>query len=123
MGWLDRHLAGLAGFRWMRPLVVGVVHGLAGSAAVALLVVAAIPDPAWAVFYLLMFGLGTIVGMTLITAVIAVPIAVAGTGSGRLGSALRISSGIISLAFGLFLVYRIGVIDGLLSVRPAWTPR
>ena len=57
----------------MRPLVVGVVHGLAGSAAVALLVLTTIRNPRWGVWYLLVFGLGTMVGMTLMTAAIALP--------------------------------------------------
>jgi high-affinity nickel-transport protein len=50
-----------------RPFLVGVVHGLAGSAAAALLIVPLIDDPRWAALYLLTFGLGTIVGMTIIT--------------------------------------------------------
>ena len=44
-----------------------VVHGLAGSAAITLLVLAAIPDSSWAISYLLVFGLGTIAGMMVIT--------------------------------------------------------
>lgn len=44
---LDSRLGGLALCHWMRPLVVGIVHGLAGSAAVALLVLAALRDPTW----------------------------------------------------------------------------
>ncbi len=55
-----------------RPLV-GVVHGLAGSAAAALLIVPLIDDPGWAALYLLTFGLGTIVGMTIITLSIVAP--------------------------------------------------
>ena len=62
----------------MRPLIVGVVHGLAGSAAVALLVLATIGNTAWSIVYLLVFGVGTIVGMMLITAGIAWPSAYAG---------------------------------------------
>src|SRR5882724_10260095 len=50
-----------------RPLVVGIVHGLAGSAAVALLVMTTIRDPRWQIAYLLIFGLGTVAGMMLIT--------------------------------------------------------
>src|SRR5437868_4616039 len=45
---LDRRLGSLALYRWLRPLLVGVVHGLAGSAAVALLVLTAVRDPGWA---------------------------------------------------------------------------
>ena len=55
----------------VRPLVIGIVHGLAGSAAVALLVLATIHNPVWAIGYLLLFGIGTIAGMMLMTAVIA----------------------------------------------------
>ena len=53
---MDRRLGGLTLYQWLRPLVVGIVHGLAGSAAVALLVLAAVRDPGWAMAYLLLFG-------------------------------------------------------------------
>ena len=76
---LDRWLGGLHPYELLRPLVVGIVHGLAGSAAVALLVLAAIGKSAWAVGYLLLFGLGTIVGMMLITVGLAWPVMGAAT--------------------------------------------
>ncbi len=57
----------LSGYQLVRLLVGGVVHGLGGSAAVALLVLATIPDPTWALPY---FGVGTIAGMVLFTAVL-----------------------------------------------------
>src|SRR5579871_2095728 len=75
VGWLDRHLGALGPYRLVRPLVVGIVHGLAGSAAVALLVLATIRNPTLAVAYLLVFGIGTIVGMMLMTAAIVLPFA------------------------------------------------
>src|SRR5690606_30406889 len=56
-----------------RPIVVGMIHGLAGSAAVALLVLAAVRHPAWGFAYLALFGTGTIAGMVAVTALIAVP--------------------------------------------------
>jgi len=107
----------------VRPLLVGIVHGLAGSAAVALLVLATIAEPTWAVFYLLVFGLGTIAGMTLISVAVAVPVAWGSARSVRVGEMLRISSGVVSLAFGLLLVWQIGVVHGLFSGRPTWTPQ
>ena len=57
----------------MRPLVIGLVHGLAGSAAVALLVLSTIKNPFWSTAYLLVFGFGTMAGMMLMTAAISVP--------------------------------------------------
>ena len=122
LAWLDRSLGRVNGYQFVRPLVVGVVHGLAGSAAVALLVLTTIRNPAWAVFYLLIFGLGTIAGMTLITAAIALPFSY-GARSSALIRGLAAASGLISVGFGLFLTYRIGVIEGLFSGALQWTPR
>src|SRR5207253_1090371 len=70
VSWLDRHFGALGVYQLLRPLIVGVVHGLAGSAAVALLVLTTIPNSRWAIVYLLIFGLGTIVGMMLIRTVV-----------------------------------------------------
>lgn len=91
----------------LRSALVGVVHGLAGSAAVALLALGTIPDPALAVGYLLVFGLGTIAGMTLITAVIALPFAAGARRLGRWQRALALGTGGLSLAFGAVLAVRI----------------
>ena len=123
LGRLDRRLGGLGLYHTVRPLVVGVVHGLAGSAAVALLVLATIGDTSWSIVYLLVFGLGTIAGMMLITAGIAWPLAVAGARFSRLPHRLRIASGVISLLAGLALAYRVGVTDGLFGSHPGWTPQ
>lgn len=120
--WLDRRWGRLGVYQTLRPLVIGIVHGLAGSAAVALLVLTTIRDPYWAAGYLAIFGAGTIAGMMLITAVMA------GTfnyGSSRLGALnrhLATASGLISLAFGCFLVYQIAWVDGLVRAHPHWTP-
>lgn len=123
VGWLDRHFGALGFYQVARPLVVGVVHGLAGSAAVALLVLTTIRDPRRAILYLLIFGVGTIVGMMLITALIALPVVYSDTRLAGLNRGLRLASGLISLGFGLFLAYRIGVVDGLFTAHPQWTPR
>lgn len=120
---IDQRLRGAASYRLVRPLVVGVVHGLAGSAAVALLVLAAIKTPLWSVAYLLIFGAGTIAGMMLITAAIGVPFAVGGAQVGRLQRSLRVASGLISLAFGIIVAYQIGIVNGLFVGQAHWTPR
>ena len=122
VGWLDRTFGRLGLYQILRPLAVGIVHGLAGSAAVALLVLTTIRVPTWAVVYLLVFGLGTIAGMMLITAAIAVPFAASATRFGRLNRGLSLASGIISLAFGLFIVYQMGFLNGLFTRHPNWTP-
>jgi cytochrome c biogenesis protein CcdA len=123
LGRLDRWLGGLGLYQAVRPLAVGVVHGLAGSAAVALLVLTTIGDSAWALLYLLLFGAGTIAGMMLITAAMAWPLARAGSRFARLPHRLRVASGVVSLVAGLALAYQIGFVDGLFGAQPSWTPR
>jgi high-affinity nickel-transport protein len=115
-------LAGLGLFHFLRPLVVGIVHGLAGSAAVALLVLGTIRDPRWAILYLLIFGVGTIAGMMLITAALALPFSFGGNKFTRLNRALVVGSGLLSLCFGLFICYQIGFVDGLFTGHPHWVP-
>lgn len=104
--------------RALRPFVVGVVHGLAGSAAVALLVVAMIPSPSWAMLYLLVFGLGTLAGMVLVTAATALPFVYAVRRVAAMNRYLAMASGVLSVGFGLFVVYRIGIVEGLLLGAP-----
>jgi high-affinity nickel-transport protein len=105
-----------------RAFTVGLVHGLAGSAAVALLVVATVNEPWWACAYLLVFGAGTLAGMTLITTGVAWPLAAAAGRWRASDQLLRMASGTMSVAFGLWLVYEIGWSDGLFLATPTWTP-
>lgn len=106
-----------------RPFAVGVVHGLAGSAAAALLIVPLIADARWAFLYLLIFGFGTVVGMTLVTISVAAPSALLSHRLTGVHRQLRIASGAISLLFGIYLVHKIGFGDGLFGTDPRWTPR
>jgi sulfite exporter TauE/SafE len=103
-------------------LVVGVVHGLAGSAAVALHVLTTIRNPRWAIAYLLVFGVGTIAGMMLITVALALPFALSQNRFSRFSNHLSWASGLLSLSFGLVLAYRIGFVDGLFTGHPHWLP-
>jgi high-affinity nickel-transport protein len=123
LSWLDRHLGRIRAYPFVRPLAVGVVHGLAGSAAVALLVLTAIRDPATALWYLLVFGFGTIAGMMMLTVVIVLPFTRTNHRFAGLGGGLRVASGVISVGFGLFVAYQIGFADGLFTGNPQWTPR
>jgi high-affinity nickel-transport protein len=110
-------------YQCIRPLVIGLVHGLAGSAAVALLVLSTIHDPRWATLYLLIFGAGTMVGMMCMTTAIAVPLRYAGNRFGQLSRYLGAMSGIVSVCFGSFLIYQLGFLGGLFTSHPQWTPR
>jgi ABC-type nickel/cobalt efflux system permease component RcnA len=122
VGWMDRIFGQLGLYQALRPLAVGLVHGLAGSAAVALLVLTTIRDPRWAIAYLLVFGVGTIAGMMLITAAIALPFKYSQSRFARLNRGLALASGIISIAFGIFIVYQMGYVNGIFTNHPHWTP-
>jgi high-affinity nickel-transport protein len=106
---LDRMMGRLRSYQLVRPLVVGAIHGLAGSAAIALLVLSTIQEPLLAIAYLVVFGVGTILGMTLLTTLIAVPVIASGNASLAANRSLRIGLALASLSFGLFLAVRIGV--------------
>lgn len=120
--WLDRAFGRTAPYQYVRPLLVGIIHGLAGSAAVALLVLTTIRNARWGIAYLLVFGIGTIAGMMLITVSLASTFRFLGR-SRRFSSGLAVASGLLSLAFGCLVAYQIGFVDGLFTNHPHWTPR
>jgi high-affinity nickel-transport protein len=118
----DRLLGNLSFYQLSRPLLIGIVHGLAGSAAVALLVLTTLQNTKWAIAYLLIFGVGTIAGMMVITVALASAISYSHTKSSWLGAKLGAIAGYVSLVFGLVVAYQIGIVDGLFSHSPHWTP-
>ncbi len=105
--------------RHLRPLMIGVVHGLAGSAAVSLLVVSTIRSRSGALLYLGVFGVGTILGMTLLTVAMATPLAAATRSLGGVHRTMARVTGVISICVGLVVAYRVGIVDGLLIGAPA----
>jgi high-affinity nickel-transport protein len=105
-----------------RPLLVGIVHGLAGSAAVALLVLATIREPLAAAFYLLMFGLGTILGMMVVTMLLAAPALWATGRLANMQTGVRMAAGALSIVFGMLLARELIVDGGLFSATPTWDP-
>ncbi|MGA9980798.1 MAG: high-affinity nickel-transport family protein [Candidatus Sulfotelmatobacter sp.] len=121
-GAFQKTLARMGLYQLLRPLAVGLVHGLAGSAAVALLVLTTIREPRWAIVYLLVFGVGTIAGMMLITMMIGLPFAYTGRRFESFNRGLGVASGLVSLAFGLFVTFQIGFADGLFTANPHWIP-
>jgi len=102
--------------RWpLRALVVGMVHGLAGSAALVVLSLEAIASPGLGFGYIAVFGLGSIAGMAFLSAVIAVPL---GVSSRRLAGAHRVMTvavGAASCVLGVVMVVEVGTLRSLLA--------
>lgn len=97
----------------LRALAVGTMHGLAGSAALVLLSLQAVPSWTTGLAYIALFGAGSIVGMALLSVAIAVPLRL----SARLAwlhNATTTLFGGFSCALGAYFVYEIGFVQGLL---------
>lgn len=110
-------------YQWLTPLAVGLVHGLAGSAAVSLMVLSIIREPVAALGYLLLFWLGTIVGMMLITLILSAPFAFTAIDLPKFNWRLRVASGLVSFVFGVVLIYGIGFARAACSpMRPPGSP-
>ena len=88
-----------------RPLLVGMMHGLAGSAALTVLVVAAIPSPALGLLYIAIFGIGSIGGMVIMSTLFSLPAQLASLPFSRANILIRGLAGSFSVCFGVFLVY------------------
>ena len=102
----------------VRPLVVGVMHGLAGSAVLALLVLGTTTDSFVASVYLMCFCVGTIGGMALVTALLSVPARLNPARALSLERGVRVAAGVASVAIGLAMAHKIGVRDGLFGATP-----
>ena len=94
------HLIQLGG----RPFVVGLLHGLAGSAALTLLVLGTIPSPVGALAYIAVFGVGSTAGMLLLSGLVGLPMALAARGAHRLQTTIQVVAGIGSAALGLWML-------------------
>jgi ABC-type nickel/cobalt efflux system permease component RcnA len=98
----------------LKSYIIGIVHGLAGSAAVMLVVLATDEVTSFGVgiSYILLFGVGTIISMGALTLLMGIPFAISGQFQ-RLNAAIAGAAGTGSIAFGLFLMYRLAVVEGL----------
>ncbi|MCH7706544.1 MAG: urease accessory protein UreH, partial [Chloroflexi bacterium] len=98
----------------LKSYLIGIVHGLAGSAAVMLVVLATDEVTSFwvGISYIVIFGVGTIISMGALTLLMGIPFAVSGQFQ-KLNSAIAGVAGTGSIAFGAFLMYRLAVVEGL----------
>ena len=87
-----------------KSLVIGLIHGLAGSAALTLLILAGISSTMLGLFYILLFGLGSMLGMALVSSIISLPFRLIPNNLQTAQKLLGLSTGIISIIIGLFMI-------------------
>jgi len=90
----------------LRALFVGLVHGLAGSAALILLMLQTIQSPLVGILYIVLFGIGSIIGMAAFSIVIVIPLHCSGKGLTWLHKGLQCVAGAASIVIGTLLVYQ-----------------
>ncbi len=98
-----------------RPFLVGLVHGVAGSAGLMLAVLATIPSPALALAYVATFGAGSIGGMVAMSSLLGLPVVLATERFAPVERALRLAAGLASVGVGAALAWEIGASAGLLA--------
>jgi ABC-type nickel/cobalt efflux system permease component RcnA len=91
-----------------RPFIVGMVHGLAGSAALMLLVLSTIDSALGGLIYIVIFGLGSVGGMLLLSGLISLPFVLTAQRFSAMNRSIRVAAGVASILFGLFLGWQIG---------------
>jgi hypothetical protein len=94
------HLVRLGG----RPFLVGLLYGLAGSAALTLLVLGTIPSPVGGLAYILVFGLGSTAGMLLVSGLVGLPLSLAARQGQRLQTAFQVVAGLGSAILGVYML-------------------
>ncbi|HEY0429135.1 MAG TPA: sulfite exporter TauE/SafE family protein [Pyrinomonadaceae bacterium] len=96
-----------------RALIIGMVHGLAGSAALMLLVIPTIESRSVGLLYIIVFGVGSIGGMMLMSFLVGLPFQLTEKKFNRVNYFLQGAAGLVSIGLGLFIIYQKGVTEGL----------
>ncbi len=98
-----------------RSVLIGMVHGLAGSAGLMLVVIPTIESKALGLLYIIIFGVGSIGGMMLMSFLVGLPFHLTASRFNRLNSIMQGAAGIISIVVGLAIIYEKGIMEGLFA--------
>lgn len=111
----EAHGHGHKKISYVKSMLIGLVHGLAGSAAMVLLTMSTVTTLWQGIVYILIFGAGTIVGMLLFTTIIGIPF-VFTKGQRGINQILVRTTGTISIGFGFYYMYNLGITEGLFKL-------
>lgn len=107
---LSAHAHAHAQGNWGRSVAVGMVHGLAGSAALVALAASSAPSVPLGIVFMMLFGIGSIAGMALFSAVIAVPLSFTAQTLTWASRGLQALAGLIAIGIGLHLMVETGTV-------------
>jgi sulfite exporter TauE/SafE len=96
-----------------RALIIGMIHGLAGSAGLMLLMIPTIESRPVGLLYILVFGVGSIGGMMLMSFLVSLPFTLTASRFNRFNHILQSIAGLFSIGLGLFIIYDKGITEGL----------
>lgn len=99
--------------RQHKSLLIGMLHGLAGSAALMLLVLGTIQSAWEGVVYILIFGVGSILGMMIISTLIGLPFTLSSGRFTSINQVIKFAAGTLSMTLGIFVMVNIGFVQGL----------
>ncbi len=99
-----------------KSIIVGMVHGLAGSGALMLVVLSTVDSVVTGLGYIAIFGIGSIVGMFAVSTVIGLPFVFTAKRFDRLNKSIRIIASMVSVGLGVSIMYEIGVIEQLFII-------
>jgi sulfite exporter TauE/SafE len=111
---LHRHADAISHDHIHKSFLIGTIHGLAGSAALTLLILATVKSTAQGLLYILVFGVGSIIGMLMVSGAIALPF-LWSQKIGKVDKGMKVLAGSISIALGLATMYQIGFVSGLFA--------
>ena len=98
-----------------KSILVGVFHGLAGSAALMLFVFSTVRSAFEGVVYILLFGVGSILGMMVVSTIIGLLFALSAHRLASVNRPIRLVAGMVSVILGIIIMINIGIVDGLIN--------
>ena len=99
----------------LRALFVGMMHGMAGSAALIILALNSVASIGLGMLYIALFGIGSILGMTVLAIVISLPLRYSSRSFTWAHNGLKLAVGVVTIGLGSRLIYEVGVVLGLLG--------
>lgn len=99
-----------------KSIIIGMIHGLAGSGALMLVVLSTVDSVLSGLSYIALFGIGSIVGMLAVSTIIGLPFVFTAKKFEGLNKCIRIAAALVSIGLGVSIMYEIGIIEQLFII-------